>query len=89
MTCAATFSEIDFVGVDLNATSIEILNLRIWKLGLINVSVVVGLIEDGDMFGVDCVLVLYVCGSVTDRVLNSAVRARISFVIVFCCVGKV
>ena len=89
MTCAATFPEIDFVGVDLNATSIEILNSRIRKSGLTNVSAVVGLIEDGDTFGADCALALHVCGSATDRVLNSAVRARIPFVIAPCCVGKV
>ena len=89
MTCAATFPEIDFVGVDLNATSIEILNSRIRESGLTNVSAVVGLIEDGDTLGADCALALHVCGSATDRVLNSAVRARIPFVIAPCCVGKV
>jgi SAM-dependent methyltransferase len=89
MTCAATFPDVEFVGVDLNATSIEILNSRIRKSGLTNVSAVVGLIEDGDTLEADCVLALHVCGSATDRVLNNAVRARIPFVIAPCCVGKV
>jgi len=89
MTAAALFPNHDFIGVDLNQKSIDILNERIVESGLSNVSARVGLIEECDALEVDVVLALHVCGSATDFVINSAIERRKPFIVAPCCVGKV
>lgn len=89
MTAAALFPNHDFIGVDLNQKSIDILNERIVESGLNNVSARVGLIEECDAPEVDVVLALHVCGSATDFVINSAIERRKPFIVAPCCVGKV
>lgn len=89
MTAAALFPNHEFIGVDLNQKSIDILNERIVESGLSNVRARVGLIEECDALEVDVVLALHVCGSATDFVINSAIERRKPFIVAPCCVGKV
>lgn len=88
MVCAALFPEHEFVGVDLNKTSIEILRGRIDESGLKNISARVGLIEESESLGADVALALHVCGESTDMVMNNAIENRIPFIVAPCCVGK-
>ena len=88
MTCAAMFPKHKFIGVDLNKTSVQILQKRIVESGLTNVSARVGLIEECKEMGADIALALHVCGEATDFVMNQAIEHRIPFIIAPCCVGK-
>ena len=90
LACAAIFPELRFVGIDLNRTSVDILNRRIQDSGLTNVSARVGLIEESETLdSADVALACHVCGEATDFVMNQAIERRIPFIIAPCCVGKV
>lgn len=88
LALAYLFPQHDFVGVDLKATSIRLLNERIKKTGMTNVRATLGLIENFDE-EFDVALALHVCGKATDAVLSACVEKEKSFVCVPCCVGKV
>lgn len=84
---AAEHPEADFVGVDLNPRSIELLARRASDAGLTNVQSQVGLVEEytGPC---DLALALHVCGSGTDAVLLQAQARNAAFVVAPCCIGK-
>ena len=84
---AAEHPEADFVGVDLNPRSIELLARRARDAGLTNVQSQVGLVEEytGPC---DLALALHVCGSGTDAVLLQAQARNAAFVVAPCCIGK-
>jgi 2-polyprenyl-3-methyl-5-hydroxy-6-metoxy-1,4-benzoquinol methylase len=84
---AYLFPKHDFVGVDLNARSIEMLNERIAKAGVKNVRAECNLIEKFDE-EFDVALALHVCGNATDMVLSKVCEKQKDFVCVPCCVGK-
>ena len=84
---AAEHPEADFVGLDLNPRSIELLARRARDAGLTNVQSQVGLVEEytGPC---DLALALHVCGSGTDAVLLQAQARNAAFVVAPCCIGK-
>ena len=84
---AAEHPEADFVGLDLNPRSIELLARRASDAGLTNVQSQVGLVEEytGPC---DLALALHVCGSGTDAVLLQAQARNAAFVVAPCCIGK-
>jgi 2-polyprenyl-3-methyl-5-hydroxy-6-metoxy-1,4-benzoquinol methylase len=88
LALAYLFPEHDFVGVDLNDTSIRLLNERIKETQMTNVRAKLSLIENFDE-KFDVALALHVCGNATDAVLSACVEKKKSFVCVPCCVGKV
>ena len=84
---AAQHPEADFVGLDLNPRSIDLLSARARDAGLANVAARVGLIEEYEG-PCDLALALHVCGSGTDAVLLQAQARRAAFVVAPCCIGK-
>ena len=84
---AAASPETDFVGLDLNPRSVELLRERASRAGLTNVTAAVGLIEDYDG-PCTLALALHVCGGGTDAVLLQAQARGAAFVVAPCCVGK-
>ena len=84
---AAACPEVNFVGLDLNPRSVELLQKRAAAAGLSNVTGVTGLIED---YNGPCTLALalHVCGAGTDAVLLQAQARGAAFVVAPCCVGK-
>ena len=84
---AAQHPEADFVGLDLNPRSIDLLSARARDAGLANVAARVGLIEEYEG-PCDLALALHVCGSGTDAVLLQAQARGAAFVVAPCCIGK-
>ena len=84
---AAQHPEADFVGLDLNPRSIDLLSARARDAGLANVAARVGLIEEYEG-RCDLALALHVCGSGTDAVLLQAQARGAAFVVAPCCIGK-
>jgi hypothetical protein len=88
LALAFLFPEHDFIGVDLNETSIRMLEERAANAKLTNVRSKLSLIETFDE-DFDVALALHVCGKATDVVLQTCVEKQKDFVCVPCCVGKV
>ena len=88
LALAFLFPEHDFIGVDLNETSIRMLDERIESAKLTNVRSKLSLIETFDE-DFDVALALHVCGKATDVVLQTCVEKQKDFACVPCCVGKV
>lgn len=85
---AALFPTHQFTAVDLDATSIGILERRAAAAGLTNIRGCVSRIE---LFSqpFDIALGLHCCGSATDYAQLRAVAQRAAYILCPCCVGKV
>jgi SAM-dependent methyltransferase len=85
---AALFPRCDFTAVDLDATSIGILQKRAAAAGLGNITGCVSRIEVFDT-AFDVALGLHCCGAATDYAQLKAISHGAAYILCPCCVGKV
>ena len=86
---AASLPDVDFVGVDFNAVSVDLLGKRAAASGLANVAAKCGMIQDFSAEQrVDVVLGLHACGAATDMIIEQAMALGAAYVVSPCCIGK-
>ena len=85
---AALFPQCRFTAVDLDATSIAILERRAASAGLTNIVGCVSRIEVYDL-PFDVALGLHCCGAATDFAQLKAIACGAAYILCPCCVGKV
>eukprot|EP00798_Chlamydomonas_sp_ICE-L_P017841 gene17841-24225_t len=84
---AHLFPHCKFVGVEMKARALNIMQERVAAAGLTNVSCYSGMIEDyKDAF--DIGLALHACGNATDLAMLLASKHRAAYIVSPCCVGK-
>ncbi|CAD7702304.1 unnamed protein product [Ostreobium quekettii] len=84
---AHLFPAHQFVGLDMKAQALRILEDRALAAGVQNLSTVLCMVEHYDE-PFDVSLALHACGNATDHALLQAQRRRAAYIVSPCCVGK-
>ena len=84
---AALMPHVNFVGVDMNARSIEIMRGKAAAAGLDNVTCETARIEEYTG-AYDVAVALHACGNATDMAMEHAVLNNAAYLMCPCCVGK-
>lgn len=88
---AASFPELNFIGVDRSSKATGLLEHRAAVSGLSNVKAWCGRVEEYGMssLDLDLALGLHVCGETSDRIVMLAVDRKKTWAIAPCCIGKI
>jgi len=87
LSLASLFPAAHFILIDMKPVCLQLARIRAKLAGLRNVDFHDGKIEDVD-FDFDIGLALHVCGCATDLAMDQCYRAKASFLVSPCCIGK-